>query len=119
MMTCWWSTPPRWSVADQRRPRNAPSCWAGPNTEAAPLTQGYLDFRPRMICTLQGLPEGWALVGAKTNERGIATALITHTTVLAGYRLTWIEDKDHFGRGFETELADAGITLLPVDRKGE
>ena len=79
----------------------------------------FWGLRLHLICTLHGLPLGWALVGAKADERQVATSLLATTPALAHRPITLIGDKNYFGRQFETELAQAGIQLLRPTRKGE
>ncbi len=82
-------------------------------------TRYFWGLRLHLICTLHGLPVGWALAGAKADEREVATAILAHTPALAHRPITLIGDKNYFGHQFETELADAGITVLRPTRKGE
>lgn len=83
----------------------------------------FWGLRLHLVCTLHGLPIGWALSGAKADERhalhDILTATPTPAAVRAGGRQTVIGDKNYYGAAFETELADTGITLLRPTRKGE
>lgn len=72
-----------------------------------------------LICTLHGLPLGWALVGAKADEREVTTTIIAHTPALTHRSFTLIGDKNYFGKTFETDLADGCIQLLRPARKGE
>lgn len=75
-----------------------------------------------MVCTLHGLPVGWALVGAKTDERDVLEDLLATTPALArpqGQRRTVIADKAYYGHDFEVRLDRAGIDLLrPPPAKG-
>lgn len=82
-------------------------------------TRFFWGLRLHLICTLHGLPVGWALAGAKADEREIATAILAETPALAHRPITLIGDKNYYGRGFETELADAGVTVLRPSRKRE
>ena len=80
----------------------------------------FWGLRLHLLCTLHGLPVGWALTGAKADERHALTDILTGTPALAerpGQIL--IGDKNYYGRAFEAELADAGITLLRPTRAGE
>ena len=79
----------------------------------------FWGLRLHLICTLHGLPLGWALVGAKTDEREVAGALLEATPALAHRPLTLIGDKNYYGRVFEAELAESGIRLLRPSRAGE
>ena len=82
------------------------------------------------VCTLHGLPLGWALSGAKADEREVFTAVLDSTpglhNALAGpgrhdraRRQVVIADKNYYGRGFEADLNAAAIELLRPARKGE
>jgi hypothetical protein len=80
----------------------------------------FWGLRLHLVCTLHGLPVGWALTGAKADERQTLTDILTHTPALTGRAgQTVIGDKNYYGRAFEAELADAGITLLRPTRAGE
>jgi Transposase DDE domain len=81
----------------------------------------FWGLRLHLLCTLHGLPVGFALTGAKADERqtllGILDADPELTTERSGQTL--IGDKNYFGREFETTLNDAGLQLLRPTRKGE
>jgi len=80
----------------------------------------FWGLRLHLLCTLHGLPVGWALTGAKADERHALTDILTGTPALAeraGQML--IGDKNYYGRAFEAELRGAGITLLRPTRAGE
>jgi len=80
----------------------------------------FWGLRLHLVCTLHGLPVGFALTGAKADERQTLQQILTDPTVAmlcAGQVL--IGDKNYFGRDFETDLADAEIQLLRPARKGE
>jgi Transposase DDE domain len=83
----------------------------------------FWGLRLHLVCTLHGLPVGWALTGAKADERHTLHDILTSTTHLtetyASSPTTVIADKNYFGREFEAELDEAGITLLRPRRKGE
>jgi len=83
----------------------------------------FWGLRLHLVTTVHGLPVGWALTGAKADERHILHDILTGTTGLGEYIATTpttiIADKNYYGRSFETELADAGITLLRPARAGE
>ncbi|MBK8459501.1 MAG: hypothetical protein IPL43_04315 [Micropruina sp.] len=72
------------------------------------------------MCTLHGLPLGWALVGAKTDERDVLEDLLA-TPALASRpgRRTVIADKGYYGRDCGEHLNHAGIDLLRPARQGE
>jgi len=74
-----------------------------------------------LLCTLHGLPVGFALTGAKADERqtllGIFEADPELTAGRAGQIV--IADRDYYGREFETTLHAAQLDLLRPARKGE
>ena len=79
----------------------------------------FWGLRLHLACTVHGLPLGWVLTGAKTDEREAALTMLADTPGLWQRPLTMIGDKNYFGEQFEAELAQAGITLLRPARKGE
>jgi len=69
--------------------------------------------RLHLVCTLHALPIGWALTGAKADERLVLTDILTTTPALARRdhtRMLMIGDKNYSGTRFETDIAHAGIT---------
>lgn len=83
----------------------------------------FWGLRLHLVCTVHGLPVGWALTGAKADERHTLHDILTRTAqlseLLAASPHTIIADKNYYGREFERELADADITILRPARKGE
>jgi len=83
----------------------------------------FWGLRLHLLTTVHGLPVGWALTGAKANERDALHDILTATPGLveniATHCPTIIADKGYYGRDFEAELTEAGITLLRPTRKGE
>lgn len=81
----------------------------------------FWGLRLHLIATLHGLPVGYALTGAKADERQVVLDLLHHDPTLAGTRpgQILIGDKNYFGRDFEADLASQGIQLLRPARKGE
>lgn len=80
----------------------------------------FWGLRLHLVCTLHGLPVGWALTGAKADEREVLEAILATTPGLArpGRQIV-IADKAYYGRVFEAGLDEAGIDLLRKARKGE
>ena len=78
-------------------------------------------LRLHLVCTLGGLPVGFALTGAKADERQTLLGILTAEPALAGDRpgQTLIGDKNYYGKDFERTLSEAGIDLLRPARKGE
>jgi len=80
----------------------------------------FWGLRLHLVCTLHGLPIGWALTGAKADEREVLEAILTNTPAMTRPgRQVVIADKAYYGRAFETRLEEAGIDLLRKARKGE
>lgn len=86
----------------------------------------FWGLRLHLVCTLHGLPVGWALTGAKADERAVLADIVAGTPALTALqhqrrhgRLTWIGDKNYYGKQFEAEVAASGIDLLRPARKGE
>jgi len=74
----------------------------------------FWGLRLHLVCTLHGLPVGWALTGAKADERAVLTDILSGTPALADTdrtRLTLIGDKNYYGQDFHADLATAGITV--------
>ncbi|MFJ9365557.1 IS982 family transposase [Nocardia sp. NPDC101769] len=81
----------------------------------------FWGLRLHLVATLGGLPIGFALTGAKADERHTLLGILDAEPGLVATRpgQTLIGDKNYFGAGFEAELADHGIRLLRPARKGE
>ena len=82
----------------------------------------FWGLRLHLVCTLHGLPVGWALTGAKADEREALEQILANTSALTDPdrgRQVVIADKNYFGRAFEADLHEAGIELLRPARKGE
>lgn len=74
-----------------------------------------------LLATLHGLPIGFALTGAKTNEQTVLLDILHTDPTLHAYRpgQVLIGDKNYFGAEFETTLTEEGLPLLRPARKGE
>jgi hypothetical protein len=74
-----------------------------------------------LVCTLHGLPVGFALAGAKADERQVLLGILAADPTLVATRpgQTLIADKHYSGRQFEAALATCGVRLLRPARKGE
>jgi hypothetical protein len=82
----------------------------------------FWGLRLHLVCTLHGLPLGWALTGAKADEREVFEQILATTPALSRARerrQVVIADKNYYGRVFEADLDQAGIELLRPARKGE
>ena len=77
----------------------------------------FWGLRLHLVATLHGLPIGFALTGAKADERE------TLETILAGIptreNITILADKNYYGKNFEADIHAEGITLIRPARKGE
>jgi len=63
----------------------------------------FWGLRLHLLCTLHGLPVGFALTGAKADERHTLLHILTGDPDLAGrVGQTLIADKNYYGREFET-----------------
>jgi hypothetical protein len=80
----------------------------------------FWGLRLHLLCTLHGLPVGFALTGAKADERQVLLDILDDPGLTAGRaRQAIIGDKNYYGARFETTLADGGICLLRPARNGE
>jgi hypothetical protein len=84
----------------------------------------FWGLRLHLICTLQGLPVGFALTGAKADERRVFLDILDGTETMNqlqadGIRQLLIGDKNYFGADFEDTVDAAGIEMLRPARKGE
>jgi len=81
----------------------------------------FWGLRLHLLCTLHGLPVGFALSGAKADEREVLLGILDTDPQLTTERRgqTMIADKNYYGRQFEATLEQAGVDLLRPARKGE
>jgi hypothetical protein len=80
----------------------------------------FWGLRLHLVCTLHGLPVGFALTGAKTDERQALLDILADPALTTGRPgQIIIGDKNYYGRDFEAVLAAAGLDLLRPARKGE
>ena len=80
----------------------------------------FWGLRLHLLCTLHGLPVGFALAGAKADERQVLLSILADPALTAGRAgQVIIGDKNYYGRDFEATLADGRICLLRPARKGE
>ena len=80
----------------------------------------FWGLRLHLLCTLHGLPVGFALTGAKADERSVLLDILHADPTLSDRRhQIMIGDKNYFGAEFEAALPQAGIDLLRPARKGE
>ena len=81
----------------------------------------FWGLRLHLLCTLGGLPVGFALTGAKADERQTLLQILAADPTLAAHRpgQTLIADRHYYGTGFEATLAAQQLQLLRPARKGE
>jgi Transposase DDE domain len=80
----------------------------------------FWGLRLHLLCTLHGLPVGFALTGAKADERQVLLSILEDAELAAMLRgQILIGDKNYYGRDFEATLAGAGADLLRPARQGE
>jgi len=79
----------------------------------------FWGLRPHLLSTLHGLPVGFALTGAKADERQVLLGILADDDLARRAGQVIIGDKSYYGRDFERELAAARLVLLRPARKGE
>jgi Transposase DDE domain len=79
----------------------------------------FWGLRLHLVCTLHGLPIGFALAGAKADEREVLLDILADESLTWPHGQTVIADKNYYGRDFEKLLREAGLVLLRPARKGE
>jgi hypothetical protein len=85
-------------------------------------TRYFWGLRLHLVTTLHGLPLGWALTGAKADERETFAHIVANTPALSarrsGPRIV-LADKAYYGRAFDADLAAGHVEILRPPRKGE
>ena len=78
-------------------------------------------LRLHLLCTLHGLPVGFAVSGAKADERQVLLGILAADPTLIDDRAgqTVIADKHYYGRAFQAALAADGLILLRATRAKE
>ena len=78
----------------------------------------FWGLRLHLLCTLHGLPVGFALTGAKADERIVLLDMLhADPTLTDQRRQTLIGDKNYFGADFEAALPHGGIELPSPQRR--
>jgi hypothetical protein len=126
--TSWWtddvwvadSTPVECGRSRETTKRSDLAGWASYGY-CASHSRYFWGLRLHLVCTLQGLPVGFALASAKADERQVLLGILAADPTLLAARpgQTLITDKHYYGRQFEAELAGLGVRLLRPARKGE
>jgi hypothetical protein len=114
------STPVECGRSRETTKRSALAGWAQYGS-CASHSRWFWGLRLHLVCTLQGLPIGFALAGAKADERQVLLGILAADPTLLATRAgqTLIADKHYYGREFEGNLAELGVRLLRPARKGE
>jgi hypothetical protein len=114
------STPVECGRSRETTKRSALAGWAQYGY-CASHSRWFWGLRLHLVCTLQGLPVGFALAGAKADERQVLLGILAADPALVAARpgQTLIADKHYYGRGFQAELVAQGVRLLRPARKGE
>ncbi len=81
----------------------------------------FWGLRLHLLTTLHGLPIGFALTGAKADERQVLLSILAADPDLAALLpgQIIIGDKNYYGADFEAVLTSTGASLLRPARKGE
>jgi hypothetical protein len=81
----------------------------------------FWGLRLHLVATLGGLPIGFALTGAKADERQTLLGILAADPALAATRpgQTPIADRQYYGAEFEAALTAQHLRLLRPARKGE
>jgi hypothetical protein len=80
----------------------------------------FWGLRLHLLTTLHGLPAGFALSGAKADERQVLLGILADPALTAGRAgQVIIADKNYYGRDFEAALAARGTCLIRPARRGE
>jgi hypothetical protein len=79
----------------------------------------FWGLRLHLVCTLHGLPVGYALAGAKADERQVLLGILADESLARAGGQIVIGDKNYYGRNFEKALQGAGLVLIRPARKGE
>jgi Transposase DDE domain len=118
------STPVECARSRETVKRSALAGWAEYGY-CASHSRFFWGLRLHLVCTVHGLPLGWALTGAKADERHVlaeilaTSPLLVRTQQAGDHRPTLIGDKNYYGKAFEADLDHASIELLRPTRKGE
>jgi len=115
------STPVECARSRETVARSDLAGWAG-YVYCASHSRFFWGLRLHLVCTLHGLPLGWALADAKADEREVFNHIVANTPALARsrpHRQVVLADKNYYGRLFEADLNASGIDLLRPTRNGE
>ncbi|ALP49151.1 IS982 family transposase [Corynebacterium glutamicum] len=79
----------------------------------------FWGMRLHLVSTLHGLPVGYALTGAKVDERATLLAMLDAVPVPVPAGQVIMADKGYNGAWLEEELTNGGVDLIRPARKGE
>jgi Transposase DDE domain len=114
------STPVQCARSRETVHRSALAGWAEYGY-CASHSRYFWGLRLHLVCTLHGLPFGFAVCGATADEREVLLCILAADPALTdrpGGQMM-IADRQYYGRPFETELARAGVRLLRPARVKE
>jgi len=112
------STPVECGRSRQTARRSDLAGWASYGY-CASHSRWFWGLRLHLIATPSGLPIAYALTAANHDERQVCADMITIDPALHRPGQVLIADKGYRSARFETELVDAGITLIRPAIKGE
>ena len=112
------STPVECGRSRQTARRSDLAGWASYGY-CASHSRWFWGLRLHLIATPSGLPIAFALTAANHDERQVCADMITIDPALHRPGQVLIADKGYRSARFETELVDAGITLIRPAIKGE
>ena len=79
----------------------------------------FWGLRLHLLATLHGLPVGFAITGAKADERESLRGILDTTPARVPAGQTIMADKGYYGRVFEEDLRQGRVCLLRPARKDE
>lgn len=79
----------------------------------------FWGMRLHLISTLHGLPVGYAVTGAKADERQMLLSMLDAVPVAVPAGQVIMADKGYNGAWLEDELNNGGVELIRPARKGE
>lgn len=120
-MTCVGSIPPRRVRPIEGTGRRSDLAGWAEYGYCASHSRYFWGLRLHPVCTPGGLPVGFALTGAKSDERQTLLEILAVDPSLARDRpdQTLIADKNYYGPSSSASSPSAGLQLLRPARKGE
>jgi Transposase DDE domain len=120
-MCGWWDSTPVECGRSRETVRRSDLAGLAQYGYCASHSRYFWGLRLHLVATLGGLPVAFALAGAKADEQQVLLSIFQAEPDLVASRpgQMLIGDKNYYGHGFESILAQAGFTLLRPARKGE